>query len=75
MVFACGPHPMLKTVNQVCHEQGTPVQLLMEERMACGIGACLVCTCKVKDSNKDYKNVRTCKEGPVFYGEEVLFDA
>lgn len=74
MVFACGPKAMLKSVNEVCKTADTRVQLLMEERMACGIGACLVCTCKVKDPEKVYKNVRTCKEGPVFYGEEVLFD-
>lgn len=75
MVFACGPKAMLKSVNGVCQEAGVPVQLLMEERMACGIGACLVCTCKIKDDEKSYKNVRTCKDGPVFYGEEVIFDA
>ena len=43
--------------------------------MACGIGACLVCTCKIqKENESDFKNLRTCKEGPVFLGEEVLFD-
>jgi len=74
MVYACGPKAMLKSVNKICEAKNTKVQLLMEERMACGIGACLVCTCKVKDSEKEYKNARTCKDGPVFYGEEVLFD-
>ncbi|SHK58462.1 dihydroorotate dehydrogenase electron transfer subunit [Paramaledivibacter caminithermalis] len=73
-VFACGPEPMLKSVNEICKEKDIVVQLLLEERMACGIGACLVCTCKTKKGNDDWKYVRTCKEGPVFYGKEVIFD-
>lgn len=74
MVYACGPKQMLVSVKQICEKYETRVQLLMEERMACGIGACLVCTCKIKDEEKGYKNKRTCKDGPVFYGEEVMFD-
>lgn len=75
MVYACGPEPMLNCIQAVCNELNVPVQLSIEERMACGIGACLVCTCKVH-SDKDhegYDNVRTCKEGPVFLGTEVIF--
>ncbi len=72
-VFTCGPEPMLKSVNNICRENNTAIQLLLEERMACGIGACLVCTCKAKKGN-DWNYVRTCKEGPVFYGDEVIFD-
>lgn len=75
MVYACGPHGMLKAVAAECNSRGIPVQLLMEERMACGIGACLVCACKVhsEEAPEGYENVRTCKEGPVFYGTEVIF--
>jgi len=73
-VFACGPEPMLKRIKEICEENNVTVQLLLEERMACGIGACLVCTCKTKRGNDDWNYVRTCKEGPVFYGEEVIFD-
>lgn len=73
-VFTCGPEPMLKKVNEICKENNVVVQLLLEERMACGIGACLVCTCKTKRGNDDWNYVRTCKDGPVFYGEEVIFD-
>jgi hypothetical protein len=65
---------MLKVVKNLGEENDIPVQLLMEERMACGMGACLVCTCKVKKGEDDWNYVRTCKEGPVFYGEEVIFD-
>lgn len=75
MVYVCGPHGMIKAVADRCNATQTPVQLLMEERMACGIGACLVCACKVKSDTKEgYENVRTCKEGPVFFGTEVMFD-
>jgi dihydroorotate dehydrogenase electron transfer subunit len=74
-VFVCGPHVMLKAVANICKEKNIKSYLLMEEKMACGIGACLVCTCKVqKEDEKDFKNLRTCKEGPVFLGSEVVFD-
>lgn len=75
MVYACGPHGMLKAVASACNDRGIPVQLLMEERMACGIGACLVCACKVKsqETQEGFAHVRTCKDGPVFYGTEVIF--
>ncbi|MDR1060652.1 MAG: dihydroorotate dehydrogenase electron transfer subunit, partial [Clostridiales bacterium] len=48
MVFACGPEPMLKTVQRICAERGLPAQISLEQRMACGIGACLGCACKVR---------------------------
>ncbi len=74
-VFVCGPHVMLKAVSEICKDKNVRSYLLMEEKMACGIGACLVCTCKIqKEDESDFKNLRTCKEGPVFLGEEVLFD-
>ena len=74
-VFVCGPHVMLKAVAEICKAKNVRSYLLMEEKMACGIGACLVCTCKIqKENERDFKNLRTCKEGPVFLGEEVLFD-
>ncbi len=76
VIYACGPHLMLKAAFDVAKKHNTPIQLLMEERMACGIGACYVCTCKIKDDTKEegYWNQRVCKDGPVFYGDEVLFD-
>lgn len=70
-VFACGPEPMLKAAVARCREAGTPVYVSMENRMACGLGACLVCTC----TDVYGKNRRTCKDGPVFRGEEIDFDA
>ncbi len=74
MIYACGPKVMLKSLAKICNEQALPIQLLMEEKMACGIGACLVCTCKVKEGEFGFKHVRMCKEGPMFYGSEVIFD-
>lgn len=73
MVYVCGPHMMLKAVKELCEKYNVPTQLLMEERMACGIGACLVCTCAIKEGH-EIKNKRVCKDGPVFYGSEVVFD-
>lgn len=69
-VLCCGPEIMMKRVVNMCKSVKTPVYISMEKHMACGIGACLVCTCKTKDGNK-----RTCKDGPVFSGEDVIFDA
>ena len=54
-------------------EHGIEAQLSLEERMACGVGACLACVCKSKeiDDHSQVKNKRVCKDGPVFYAEEV----
>jgi len=62
-VFTCGPEIMMMKVKELCDTQKTPVWLSMERRMACGIGACLVCTCKTTEGMK-----RCCMEGPVFSG-------
>lgn len=74
MIYACGPQPMLKAVKKVSEEFRVPCQLSMEERMGCGLGACLVCACKTKtaDGKENYSHV--CKNGPVFRGEEILFE-
>lgn len=75
MVFSCGPKPMLKAVYNWAKEKSIPTQLSFEERMACGIGACLVCTCKTQNENEnDWENRRVCKDGPVFFGDEVVWD-
>jgi dihydroorotate dehydrogenase electron transfer subunit len=70
MVLCCGPEAMMKKVAEKCREHSVPVYLSMEKFMACGMGACLVCTCKTIFGNK-----RTCVEGPVFSGEELCLDA
>lgn len=73
VIFACGPAPMLRAVKAYAKEQGIPAWISMEERMACGIGACLGCVCKSKevDGHSHVKNKRICKDGPVFLAEEV----
>lgn len=75
IIFACGPKPMLKGVRDYAALHNIKTQLSLEERMACGIGACLACTCKSKekDSHTHVNNKRICKEGPVFYAEEIEF--
>ncbi len=73
IIFACGPTPMLKGIKAYALENGIKAQISMEERMACGVGACLGCVCKTKeiDHHSNVNNKRICKDGPVFYAEEV----
>lgn len=66
VVLCCGPEIMMKKVIDMCKESNTKIFVSMEKHMACGVGACLVCTCKTKDGHK-----RTCKDGPVFDGNYV----
>ncbi len=70
-VLACGPKPMLKSVAKAAKEFGVPCKVSMEERMGCGVGACLVCACDMKDGSRKH----VCKDGPVFDAEEVDWDA
>jgi dihydroorotate dehydrogenase electron transfer subunit len=67
MILCCGPEIMMDIMVKRCKEAALPIYVSMEKRMACGIGACLVCTCKTKLGNK-----RSCKDGPVFLGEELV---
>jgi len=73
MIMACGPAPMLRALKSYAHDMGLECYLSLEERMACGIGACLACVCKTKDvdPHSNVRNARICKEGPVFRAEEV----
>lgn len=73
IIFACGPTPMLRGIKAYAMQQGMKAQLSLEERMACGVGACLGCVCKTNeiDHHSNVKNKRVCKDGPVFYAEEV----
>ena len=64
-LYACGPEPMLKAVWEACE---TDAQLSFEERMGCGFGACMGCTCKTK-----YGHKRICKDGPVLEKEEIVW--
>lgn len=73
VIYACGPTPMLKGVKAYGLEHQITTQLSLEERMACGVGACLGCVCKTKEKNPltQVNNKRICKDGPVFYAQEV----
>ena len=73
MIYACGPTPMLRAIKQYAEEQGIECYISLEERMACGIGACLACVCKSKekDAHSNVNNKRICKDGPVFLATEV----
>ncbi len=70
-ILACGPTPMMRALYRKCTKSGAkaPLYVSLENRMACGIGACLVCTCKT-----DLGRKKVCKDGPVFLGSEVFGD-
>lgn len=71
MVYVCGPKVMMEEAYKIAQEYKLPCQVSMEENMACGIGACLGCACKVKREGNDYF-LHVCKDGPVFKAEEVF---
>lgn len=75
VIYACGPMPMLKALAAYAEEHGMEAQISLEERMACGIGACLGCICKSKTKahHTNVNNTRICKDGPVFDAKEVVF--
>jgi dihydroorotate dehydrogenase electron transfer subunit len=83
-IAACGPVPMLKAVQALCFGHGVEGWLSLEARMGCGLGACLVCSCKIKTGDGVRETAgtdacpwtwkRVCADGPVFDAREVLFD-
>ena len=68
VVLSCGPTPMLRALKKVVEEANLPCYVSLEERMGCGIGACLVCVCDLTKGEK----ARVCKDGPVFNAKDVL---
>jgi dihydroorotate dehydrogenase electron transfer subunit len=74
IVYCCGPAPMMRKVAGICNKLSIRCQLSMEQRMGCGIGACLVCSCATKIDGGQVGYSRVCKDGPVFWSEEVIFD-
>lgn len=72
-ICSCGPLPMLRGVKALAEDLGIPAFISLEERMACGIGACLGCVAKTtkKDEHSRVHNARICTEGPVFAAEDV----
>ncbi len=73
VIMACGPMPMLRAIKEYAKEQGIEAYISLEERMACGVGACLGCVCKTtkKDRHSHVNNARICTDGPVFEAKEV----
>ena len=74
IVYACGPKIMLKFVAQMCAEHGVRCQVSLEERMACGVGACLGCATPIRRDDGSVTYLHVCKDGPVFDAERVVFD-
>lgn len=71
IIYACGPRPMLAAVIDIAKEYGIRCQVSLEERMGCGVGACLGCACRtVKDGEEHLTHV--CKDGPVYESDEVI---
>jgi dihydroorotate dehydrogenase electron transfer subunit len=74
VVYACGPHPMLEAVSKVCMQRKIPVQVAVEELMACGYGVCMTCVIPVRTSGAEMAYVRSCTEGPILDGAAVVWN-
>ena len=72
IIYACGPAPMLRGIVELAKEYGVKSEVSLEQRMACGVGACLVCVCRTVKNGEQFLS-HVCKDGPVFDGEEVDF--
>lgn len=71
-IYACGPLPMLKAIKELAIEKNIPCQISLEEKMACGLGACLGCAVKTAKSPKESPEYwHVCKAGPVFQAKDV----
>lgn len=71
----CGPKGMMKQVTVLGTSLGIPVEVSLEERMGCAVGACLGCACQLRSQNGQIHSAKVCHDGPVFRGEEVVWDA
>ena len=73
LIYSCGPLPMLRAVKEYAAQEKIPAWISLEERMACGVGACLGCVCKTvkEDAHSHVHNARICTDGPVFAAEDV----
>lgn len=74
VIFACGPAPMLKAVCKIAKERNIPCQISLEERMACGVGACLGCAVRLRRENNEEYYGHVCKDGPVFDYQNVVWE-
>lgn len=74
VVYSCGPNPMLRAVSQRCAELEIPVQVAVEEMMACGTGVCFTCVLPIRGKDGEVKMKRSCLDGPVFNGARIAWD-
>ncbi len=74
VIYACGPMAMLRQVTALARRYDIPVQVAVEESMACGTGVCMTCVLPVVGSDGITRMVRSCVDGPVFRGEQVRWD-
>ena len=72
-VVACGPEPMLAAAAKITGHLGVSCQVSLEERMACGFGACFGCVARIRTTGNDWDYRRTCLDGPVFDARDVVF--
>lgn len=73
-VATCGPKKMMQAVTELCLNYKVPVEVSLEERMGCAVGACLGCVCTLIDEAGALIHKKVCQDGPVFRGEEVVWD-
>lgn len=73
-IYCCGPTPMMARAVEIAEKFHVPIEVSLEKRMGCGIGVCMGCICKLKQADGSVKQYRVCYDGPVFRGEEVVFD-
>ena len=73
IIYACGPMIMLKNITKIAADNGIYCEVSLEQRMACGVGACLVCVCRTVKNGEEF-NSHVCKDGPVFDSKEVVFE-
>jgi dihydroorotate dehydrogenase electron transfer subunit len=74
VVYACGPNPMLRAVSERCRDLEVPVQVAVEEHMACGVGVCWTCVLPMRSKDGSVHNKRACIDGAVFNGARVAWD-
>jgi dihydroorotate dehydrogenase electron transfer subunit len=74
MIYACGPEPMLEAVAHLAAQYSRPSQLSVERVMGCGLGGCYSCVIPVRDDSGGQRYVRSCIGGPVFSGNEIVWD-
>jgi dihydroorotate dehydrogenase electron transfer subunit len=73
IIFCCGPDPMVTAVGEIVNKYSIPCQVSMEERMACGVGACLGCAVRAKSHGDRPHYMTVCKDGPVFDIKDIIW--